>query len=651
MLAADESWSYAPSVIEIEDPLTALESEDLSNLSEENLRTLMKSFSETLRERKSHMNLLYNLKDCNNKDTLVEELQGGIQSLNHDIKCLASELEGRKVVKSKKCDEFIFPTISDTDDDTLDLTLLKQLIGSNFNGEDKLMFKSQYNALVHYSQTVPLNVRQLNQIFMLMLKGSALQYYTSLDPNLPIKTKIRNLLTVYSYRASIADRLRDLQSFERKAFEALDSVYLRLSAILDSTASLVAPASRIGRSEHILSHAMYTLALPAAKHRLSKFRSEKTLNGQFLTSRDLLRAAIRFEEGVTNNRQDPIPLCFRDPFINPGEGIREKKTAPAQSYDSLSLGEVEETENGIPSPQPAPQFWPSNTTIPKPDQSNEDLRRQIQDLSRQIDRLSKTYSEKASPSTEGTADAPVVETHGIDDESPRSRQQAPSQPEGRLGEFLESFLRAQYNFYKNFNYSSNPEQKNPSYLRFARWGSDYVRELSPDQQRSRYEDGRYRGTGTPQRPPPYRSYGLGRQPEAYQNPGRSYGTMPDNFRASERRGPGEMARRFPQTKRLRFSDFLQRQASDNSGGSSGAPSPQRNFLPERKVGRGSEQRINGGNQATFSQNNRGSKRPRENGNGGSSPPGVPSLEPSFSELSVSTPPETGFHPMPPKSVN
>ena len=94
-------------------------------------------------------------------------------------------------------------------------------------------------------------------------------------------------------RSSNGDRLRDLESFERKSFEALDSVYLRLSATLDSKASLIPPPSRIGRSEHVLSHAIYTLALPGAKHRLAKFRSEKTANGQFLTSKDLLRAAIR----------------------------------------------------------------------------------------------------------------------------------------------------------------------------------------------------------------------------------------------------------------------------------------------------------------------------------------------------------------------
>ena len=155
-----------------------------------------------------------------------------------------------------------------------------------------------------------------------MLKGAPLQYYTSIDPNYPLKEKIRNLLTVFSYCSSVGDRLRELEQFERKPYEPLDSVYLRLSAIIDSTASLVPPVTRGGRLEHILSHAIYTLALPAARHRLRKFRTERTSNGQFLTSKELLRAAIRFEEGLPNTRRDPVPLSLRDPFINPGETTR-----------------------------------------------------------------------------------------------------------------------------------------------------------------------------------------------------------------------------------------------------------------------------------------------------------------------------------------
>ena len=114
----------------------------------------------------------------------------------------------------------------------------------------------------------------------------------------------------------------------------MDSVYLRLSAILDSTASLIPPASRTDRAEHELCQAIYSLALPAAKHRLTKFRSEKTQNGQFLTSRELLKAVIRFEEGLTNQIHEPIQFDFKDPFINPGE-TRKGKTLIITTQSTL----------------------------------------------------------------------------------------------------------------------------------------------------------------------------------------------------------------------------------------------------------------------------------------------------------------------------
>ena len=555
MLAAEDTWSFAPSDVDLDEHVSSFDNEDFSNLSEENLRTLIKSFSETLRQRKSHLNLIYNLKDCQNKEQLVEELQVGMHSLEHDIKCLKSELDGRKSVKSKKCDEFIFPTITNHDDDTLDLTLLKQLIGPNFNGEDKLMFKSQYNALVHYSKSTPLNVRQLNQIFTIMLKGQALQYYTSLEPSLPLKVKIRNLLTVFSYRSSVADRLRDLENFERKPFEALDSVYLRLSSILDSTASLISPASRVGRSEHVLSHAIFTLAIPAAKHRLRKFRSEKTLNGQFLTSKELLKAAMRFEEGLANNERDPVPLNFRDPFLNPGETSKGKIIGSPQVSGSNTMENPDDLEENLIESQAVPHFWKSPKRPPYETQSDGDLKRNIQELSQQIDRLSKTYSEKMKVSAEKANPPALEEAHGIEEEPSPPQTQTNNKSDVKLGEFLESFLRAQYNFYKNFDYSSILEQKNPSYLRYAKWGSDFVREISPDRQRARYGDRRYNLANNSSRSPSFRQYGVGRQSGGYENQTRGYRTMPNNYRSPESTMEGDMGRRFPQPKRFVLVSF------------------------------------------------------------------------------------------------
>lgn len=167
-----------------------------------------------------------------------------------------------------------------------------------------------------------------------MLKGEPLRYYTSLHRDLPLKTKIKNLLTFYSYRSSISDKLRELDEFVRKPYEPLDSVFLRLGAILDSTSSLIPPSSRDGRAEHILCSAICALALPAAKHSLSKYRLDRVNNGQFLSSKDLLKAAMRFEEGIPNNVQAPVPLSLNDPFINPGEQSLDKKGTRKISNDS-----------------------------------------------------------------------------------------------------------------------------------------------------------------------------------------------------------------------------------------------------------------------------------------------------------------------------
>ena len=102
MFSAYEVSSYSPSDMDLNEHVSSLEGEDFTSLSKENLRTLVRSFSKTLRQRKSHLNLLYNLKDCENRDELVEELRGGIQSLKHDVKCLGSELERGRWLRARR---------------------------------------------------------------------------------------------------------------------------------------------------------------------------------------------------------------------------------------------------------------------------------------------------------------------------------------------------------------------------------------------------------------------------------------------------------------------------------------------------------------------------------------------------------------------
>ena len=614
MYEPDDAWSYSPSDVDLEEHVNSWDHEDFTNLSEENLLTLKKSFSETLRQRKSHMNLLMNLKDCPNKENLIEEIQAGVQSLEHDLRCLTSELDNRKSVKSKKCDEFIFPTITSTsEDDTLDLTLLKQLIGTHFNSDDKLTFKSQCNALVHYSKSTPLNERQINQIFTIMLKGHALQYYTSLDPSLPLRVKIRNLLTVYSYRSSIGDRLNELESFERKPFEAMDSVYLRLSAVLDATASLIPPASRTGRAEHVLCQAIYSLALPSAKHRLTRFQLDKTQNGQFLTSRELLKAAIRFEEGLTNQIHEPLQFCFKDPFINSGE-IRKGKGANNNRLKNTEASDGLYNDGCCPgNHKPVPNFWENQAYPSNAPSKDEDLKKNIQELSQQIDRLSQAYSQKMSTSGQEVTTPIIAESHAIDDISNPTQQAFRAAPEKRLNDILESFLQAQYDFYKNFNYTSAPEQQ-PSFLRFQKWGSNFEK---ADQYGRGFGGNRYKGVQMHNQEIPNRTFGYGRQTPSHEFRSQRFETMPRNFRARVNSNLDEgIPQRLPLPKRVRFSEFLQRQSASNGNRQNKMFAQQTNSDTHEGGKRDDNDGIRKEPRSFFSPKIRGSKRQLEsNGNG------------------------------------
>ena len=646
MFNGDDAWSYTPSDNDIDDHINALETEEFSNLSEENLRTLVKSFSESLHHRRAHLSLLYNLKDIENKDQLVQDIQNGIQSLEHDVKCLNSELEGRKIIKNTKHDEFIFPKISENDDDTLDLTLLKQLIGNHFNCDDKLTFKSQYNALVHYSKSVALNSKQINQIFTIMLKGPSLEYYTSLDPDLPLKVKIRNLLTVYSYRSSVGDRLHDLETFSRRPFEALDSVYLRLISILESTASLVPPASRVGRSEHILSYAIYNLSLPAARHRLTKFRAEKTLNGQFLTSKELLKAAIRFEEGLTNKGHEPTPLCLKDPFINPGEASKERTPYGSRFMDQVTPTKTER-EGIAPDPQPIPQFWENQDRSPYPNQVNNDLKKDIQELSQQVDQLSKAYSKKLNINREDSPRPMVAESHGIEEATIPPTGRPNEKQDHKLDDILESFLLAQYNFYKNFNYSAGPEPRNPSYLRFARWGSNYVKETSPDQYRREYGENRYGRNHPPQNLTPPRHYSFSPQPGGYENARRGYGTMPKNFRSPISNNGRDESRRYPQPKRLRFSEFLKQQRSNTDDELNMESGQQMRFNSGENGGVKAPEGFGKENRTRFVRNQRGEKREREGATDSARSNDTINRASSTNSVGAIPMPNSGFQTLPP----
>ena len=230
----DDCWSVSPSDPELDVHLLGIEG--YANLSDDNLNTILRSFTESLQQKKSHLNLLEKI-DCENKRELMDQTQEGLDTLNHDIRCISAELASRKSSKDRRGDDWLFPIMDEGGNESLDLKVVTELVGPSFDEGDKLKFLEQYLSIVHYSKTNPLSTRQLQQIFHLKLKGRALLFFSSLSPALPLKEKIRKLLTVFAYRQHGSDRLLELEEFKREKHERLDSVCLRLTSVLDASSS------------------------------------------------------------------------------------------------------------------------------------------------------------------------------------------------------------------------------------------------------------------------------------------------------------------------------------------------------------------------------------------------------------------------------
>ena len=114
-----------------------------------------------------------------------------------------------------------------------------------------------------------------------------------------------------------------------------------------------------------------------------------------------------------------------------------------------------------------------------------------------------------------------------------------------------------------------------------------MREFSPDRQRApRYGDRRYNLANNSTRSPSFRQYGVGRPSGVYENKLGGYRTMPNSYRSPERTYTGDLGHRFPQPKRIRFSEYLQQQNSNSSRGQNGSLSPQQSFVSEKKAVRG-----------------------------------------------------------------
>ena len=535
----DECWSISPSDPELDIHLLGIEG--YSDLSDDNLSTILRSFTESLQQKKSHLNLLEKI-ECENKNDLIDQTQEALDTLNHDIRCISAELSSRKSSKHSRGDDWPFPTYNEDESESLDLKVVTELVGPSFDEGDKLKFLEQYLSVVHYSRSNPLSSRQLQQIFHLKLKGRALLFFSSLPATLPLKEKVRKLLTVFAYRQHGSDRLVELEEFKREKHERLDSVYLRLTSILDASASLVRPSLRQARNEFFLSQAMFLLSLPGVKARLTKYQTEKTGDGLYVTSSDLLKMALRFEENVIAGRSEEVRLGLKDPFVAVAElpsSTKRTKVTRCESEPHSNSGH--KTWGNVQEGRLSPDSWESEGRPSEPKERS-DMRRGIEALNKKIDELSEMYNRKL-----GTGKGPEeIQVNNVIPET-AGAQMSPNPTMTQMWEkMLRPFLEAQWNFYSSYDYGKGPHPPMGTQgVQYEKWGSRFRKESLPG--RGGWSDNMSRA------PPEQRNwYNRSGTPDNSRN--RFQDVRFGGFRGTQ-----------PTKKRLRFSEWLQSDKARHTG--------------------------------------------------------------------------------------
>ena len=92
-LNAESFWSDTLSDTDIDLHISSMDS--YSKLTDENLNTILRSFSETLSQRRENLNLLNKI-DLENKSELIQQAHDGLQTLNHEMTLITNELTNRK---------------------------------------------------------------------------------------------------------------------------------------------------------------------------------------------------------------------------------------------------------------------------------------------------------------------------------------------------------------------------------------------------------------------------------------------------------------------------------------------------------------------------------------------------------------------------
>ena len=155
-LEVESDWPMSTSDADLYKLGTLVES--YSNMTDEALRSLLRSQEDILQTRKFNLRLLESLKDADDYELLKQQGEGDSRQLNHEIKLINAELDSRRSAKKNRPDDILYPTINDESTVQLDLQTLATLMGSSFTHENSVAFSHQYLAFCQYTKSTPLSL-------------------------------------------------------------------------------------------------------------------------------------------------------------------------------------------------------------------------------------------------------------------------------------------------------------------------------------------------------------------------------------------------------------------------------------------------------------------------------------------------------------
>ena len=205
------------------------------------------------------------------------------------------------------------------------------------------------------------------------------------------------------------------------------------------------PGRGISSFLNLLPH--FSLSLPGVRARLTKYQAERTGDGLYVTSNDLLKIAIKYEENVIAGRGEEIRLGLKDPFVTVGElpGAVKRGKSPWPEQD-MPVSPSPRRWKEVQDDQPSPKLWEPEGMHPGPRERSE-MRRGIEILNKKIDELSELYNKKLQT---GKLQEEVCVNSVIPDTS--GNLPAPNPTMTEMWEKMQRpFFEAQWSFYSAYD--------------------------------------------------------------------------------------------------------------------------------------------------------------------------------------------------------